>query len=182
MGDGAADGTSEGELGVELEAAGRGSGRGGLARHDEDCVKKNKIYLKHRRKKDGRIHFQQKEWGWDEEGWKTKQLKAFLWQRKRRRRKEEKETERDGPERRATRAGCAGRSGNFSHLPSITLSYTGGTGIPTAGILDGNAVVWTPVMDSGLASDAELRCDRGRRILANPAVGLSTIRLLGCRQ
>ena len=66
--DGAADGTSEGELGVELEAAGRGSGRGGLARHDEDCVKKNKIYLKHRRKKDGRILFQQKEWGWDEEG------------------------------------------------------------------------------------------------------------------
>lgn len=81
-------------------------------------------------------------------GVKNEAIESFSLAEEERRRKEEKETERDGPVRRARRAGCAGRSGNFSRLPSITLIQE------LWSILDGNANAWTPVMDS----DHRLRC------------------------
>lgn len=50
MGDGTADGTSEGELGVELEAAGGGLLRGGSRHYDGTVLKKQK-YLNTEKKR-----------------------------------------------------------------------------------------------------------------------------------
>lgn len=82
MGDGTADGTSEGELGVELEAAGGGLLRGGSRHYDGTVLKKQK-YLnteKKRIKNEERGKRKEKEWVWEDEA-------IELWQQQEKKRK-----------------------------------------------------------------------------------------------